>query len=270
MGSAPQRNMADLPLVTLDNNPLIALRNDEPDAPAVRALLDLNYAGLIAINVTRSTAMEAQRLTDRLEEPDLIAWLKSLGITRDNILTSWRSVGFETPGAPDTMTFDPRLELALTEHIHTILHPEMPFMWHVYRQSACENHHLTETQVQALLELETLHWGPTRIPLCPTPGLDALSNDEREGLAKFLERLNRRWFNAKNDAEGIHIHITLAWHTTHPEHSVFVTSDKRLRTETKRAALRALGYRGEILPPADAITFLCTVIEMPTSTQMGR
>src|SRR5262245_45453378 len=97
-GSELHRNPQDLPLVTLDNNAFIALRGNESTAPAVGDLIKLNSAGLICINVTVSTALEAQRPDELVEWQDhFIAWLESLGIRRSNIFTGPRSVGFSTP-----------------------------------------------------------------------------------------------------------------------------------------------------------------------------
>lgn len=266
MDSKPPPNQADLPLVTLDNNPLIALRNDEPDAPAVRELLAMNRAGLIAANVTMVTGMEAQRDEERLDgqgQMAQIAWIESLGIARDHIHTHPRSIGFATPEFPDGPTFAPWLEVAFAERLHTILHSEVPFMWWEYRDRESERRRLTETQKRALRELDDLRMGPIRIPPRPTPGLDALSSGERDELERFLTHLHRKWFNAKNDSEGLRIHITLAWHTTHPEHAVFVTSDGDFHKQTKLQELRALNFPGEILRPAEAVAFLRTVIGGP-------
>jgi hypothetical protein len=111
-------NPAELPLVTLDQNALVALRGDEPDAPAVRKLLDLNRVGLICVNVTMSTAMEAQQPKEQLEWQDLAIWIESFGIRREKIFTSSRSVGFMTLGEPNTMTFSPDAEKMLSLHFN--------------------------------------------------------------------------------------------------------------------------------------------------------
>jgi hypothetical protein len=269
MDSKPQRNPADLPLVTLDNNVFIALRNDEPAASEVRELLELDRDGLIAINVTVSTAMEAQPKGERLDWQGQTAWLESLGIGRDHIHTHPRSIGFATPDAPDAMTFDPRLEVAFAERIHKILHPEVPARWWEYRDYESEHRHLTDIQKRALLKLDDLRFGPLDILARPTPDLDALSSDEHEELERLLNHLHRKWFNASNDSEGLHIHITLAWHTTYPEHAVFVTSDEDFHKPKKLQALSAIGVRGQILRPAAAVTFLRTVTRMPNSAGIG-
>jgi hypothetical protein len=214
MDGEQPRKPADLPLVTLDNNVFIALRRDEANAAAARALLELNRAGLISINVTMSTGMEAQRPDEWGEWQKHIAWLESLGITLGNIFTGARSVGFTTPGAPNTITFDPQLEIRLMERIHVILFPNIPFSWFAYRHR--ETADLTDTVEQALLELEDLRHGPIRIPPLPTPALDGLADDEREHLRARLERLHRTWLNAKNDALGLYNHLTLAWYTAQP------------------------------------------------------
>ncbi len=82
---------------------------------------------------------------------------------------------------------------------------------------------------------------------------------EEAQTASACSRCYRVWGNAKNDALGFYNHLTLAWYTTHNEHSVFVTSDHNFLRSTKLEALRALGWRGEILQPADAVRFLRTI-----------
>ena len=92
-----------------------------------------------------------------------------------------------------------------------------------------------------------------------TPVLDTLKQTERDELWAICEDLYRRWTNKKNDALGLYNHITQALYTTHPEYAVFVTNDRNFRKQTKLAALRQLGFRGEILPPAEAVAFICKV-----------
>jgi hypothetical protein len=112
----------------------------------------------------------------------------------------------------------------------------------------------------------------------PTPALDALDQTEQEALRATLNDLHRIWTNVKNDALGLYNHITLASYTTYPERAVFVTSDRNFRKKTKLLALRQLGLRSEILPPAEAVTFICKVTgtsllrmerEHPTSAKMS-
>jgi hypothetical protein len=217
------KNQADLPLVTFDNNVLVALRGNEPDTPAAHILLELNRADLICLNVTMSTAMEAQRPGEEVEWSDVIARIESLGVPRENIFTTSRSVGFAVPTLPDILFFDIQLEQQLVERIHEILCPTVEFTWPPFRDRMTSD--LTPIQRQAGLELDTMKHG-TWIPPRPTPTLDTLTASEREELQTHLEDLCHSWFNAKNDAMGFHAHLTLGWHTSHPEHSVFVTRDK--------------------------------------------
>src|SRR5258705_1024328 len=106
------------PLVTLDNNAILAVRNDEPDAGAVRQLLALNRAGVITLNVTQSTALERQRVGEEVEMREQQAWLVGQGFAPENIFTSSRSIGFSTPDAPDIPTFDPDLQYLATQRLH--------------------------------------------------------------------------------------------------------------------------------------------------------
>lgn len=256
-------NPADLPLVTLDHNALIALRVHQPAEAAIRELLAMNAAGRIVANVTVSTGLEAQRPGEEMEWGDRVAWLESLGIAREHIFTGPRSIGFAVPSLPDTLVFDPRLEIAFPQRIHAILFPGVPYFWQHYRRRECERRGLTDLQKRALLELDEQRLGPTRIPPRPTPALDALGDAEREELRQALRDMYRQWNNAKCDALGFHGHLVQAWHTTHPERAVFVTDDGNFFKKTKAPALEGLGYRGKILRPADAVAFLRALSAVP-------
>lgn len=264
MGDEQHVNPADLPLVTLDNNAFIALRQHEPAEAAIRELLAMNAAGLIVANVTLSTGFEAQRSGEEMEWGERIHWLLGLGIVREHIFTHPESVGFAVPDLPDIPFFDPRLEFALARRIHAILFPDVPFLWYEHRQNECMDRSITGTRLQALLELDAERLGPTRIPPRPTPALDALGEAEREELRLALRRMQRRWNNAKCDALGLYNHITQTWrHTTHSEHAVFVTSDDNFFKKTKASELQALGYCGTILRPVDAVAFLRALSAVP-------
>jgi hypothetical protein len=269
MDSEPQRNPADLPLVTFDNNALVAVRRDEPTAPDVRTILMMNRAGLITANVTAMIEMEAQREEDRLKGQDLILWIQSLGIARANIFTRPRDVGFRTPDFTDGPTFDLSLEQACKESLFALLHPTMPTRWTVYFKGECEQ--LSPFWGKAAYELWRLRWGRDliRIPPLPTPYLDMLSMTERAELRQWVEKRHRKWVNAACDVEGLFIHISQATHTTHPEHAVFVTSDGGFHRQTKLDALRARNFPGGILRPAEAVEFLRGVTGILESAEVG-
>ena len=258
------QNPADRPLVTFDTNIIYALRNNEPDALPTRQLLAFNRAGVITINVTLSTALEEQRPDEQLEMHEYAAWLQEQGIAIDNSFTSSRTIGFYVPGTPPyTITYDVRLERALNERIHQILFPNIPFSWVEYLDQECARGGIVGTKREALIELDRqdmyIPYSPQAPTQLPTPALDALEQTEREEVRVLWTRLHRRWMNAKNDALGFYNHLTQAAHTTHPAYAVFVTNDGNFRKPTKLAALRQLGFRGEILPPAEAVAFICTV-----------
>lgn len=270
------RQLEDRPLVTLDNNALIALRRDELDAPAVRELLSLHRSELITINVTQSTALERQRAGEEMDMQAHRAWHLEQGIAPDRIFTASRSIGFDTTKAPGVPTFAPFLEVAAMQRVHEILSPTVPFMWRDYRDRECiafvKARHASEEMLRkfmrAMAELDRSRYG-VWIPPLPTPTLDAHSTVDQEAARALSTRLHRVWANKKHDALGLYNHITMAWHTTYPELAVFVTSDRNFRKPTKFAALRALGYGGEILPPAEAVAFLRTATHMLASAETG-
>ena len=264
-GQNPQ-NPADRPLVTFDTNIIYSLRNNEPDAPAIRQLLTLNCMGVITVNVTLSTALEKQRPNAKLSMQDYAAWLQEQGIAIADIFSGPRTVGFHVRGDPPNMTtFDGRFERMLNERIHNIFFPNIPFSWYEYREQECERRSIQGIRRQALIELDALRWGgyipPTRhAPMQPpTPALNTLAMAEQEDLRVLQEELHEEWANKKNDALGFYAHLTRAAHTTHPEYSVFVTNDGNFHRRTKLVELRQLGFRGEILRPAEAVTFLLKV-----------
>src|SRR5258708_26873270 len=92
------------PLVTLDNNAILAVRNDEPDAGAVRQLLAFNQDGIITLNVTQSTALERQRADAEVQMQEQRAWFVKQGIASDTIFIPSRSIGFSAADAPDIPT----------------------------------------------------------------------------------------------------------------------------------------------------------------------
>jgi hypothetical protein len=60
--------------------------------------------------------------------------------------------------------------------------------------------------------------------------------------------------NKKNDALGLYNHLTNAVRTTYPDQSIFVTCDKHFLKKIE--AIRRCGFRGEILAPGDAVSFI--------------
>ena len=259
-------NPADRPFVTFDTNIIYSLRNNEPDAQPARQLLALYRASVITINITLSTALEERRADEEQEMHEYAAWLQEQGIEPGNIFTHSRTMGFQLPGdPPKTITFAPHLELWAMERVHRILFPNIPFRWFDYREQECTRLGIVGTRRKALVELDALGLG-VYIPLSPlaparrpTPTLDTLEQIEQEELSSTLNRLKRTWMNAKNDALGLYSHISHAIQTTYPERAVFVTGDRNFRKKTKLLALRQLGLRGEILPPTEAVAFICKV-----------
>ncbi|WP_201372660.1 hypothetical protein [Ktedonobacter robiniae] len=260
-------NPAERPLVTLDNNVVVAYRNNDPNDALVqlaRQLRALNRAGVITLNVTLSTALEEQRPDAELTMHEYATWLQEQGIDRCNIFTSSRTIGFRVPSTdPNTITFDFQLERALNERIHRILFPKTPFSWFEYRNQECTRQNIVGIKRDALIELDARDFYFQSSPQAPeqmlTPALDALEQTEREEMHMLLKRLRRRWMNAKNDALGLYGHITNAVHTIYPDRAVFVTNDNNFFKQTKVAGLRELNIPGRILRPADAVVFLCSI-----------
>lgn len=264
MDATKSCNPADLPLVTLDNNAVVAVRDSDSNAPAVNELLRLNRAGQIVINVTFSTALEAGPGGKYRDTQQYVLWLESLGILRRNIFTHSRTLGFVDPSDPGVISFDSGRETQEMMHLHHIMFPQIPFLWNESRDVRCARAGLPP---MAMAEYE-LAQDPYYIPLTPrhppqppTPRYDALTPDEQTQIQDLYVRIKRKWHNAKNDSLGLYAHLTTAAETMHPEWSVFVTSDEDdFLKPTKLRQIRAMGFRSGILRPVEAVAFLRTVI----------
>jgi len=250
----------ECPLVTFDNNVLISLKNEKDDVLSIRQLFAMGRAKKIIINITLSSALENPQSGKKKDIQQDMAWLIGRGILPENIYTGPRSVGFQTQDASSTITFDPSSEITLNWHIHTILFPEWPWSWIDYCKRECRRNDLSNAEKSAITELDALRWGmyipptPQSPSKRPTPTLDTLSMEEQQKLQDLLKRWNKNWMNKKNDSLGFYNHMSQSWHTPHPENAVFVTTDKNFRKKTE--ALRKFGFRGQILPPREAIAFL--------------
>lgn len=246
-------------LVTFDNNILIDLRKDiEPTANYARQLLGFNREGRITVSTTISTMLEKQRPGEEMSLQELMAWLQEMGFTSEHIFMGPRTIAFNVQGV---MTFGPDRESALNQCIHYAMFPNIPFHWREYLDQQCTKQGIVNTKREALIELDNkmqlpyIPYSPQAPQQRPTPALDTLEQDEIEVLSDLYLDLHDRWGNAKNDALGLYNHLTNAVHTTYPDQSIFVTSDKR-HFLNKIGSIRKCGFRGEILPPADAVAFI--------------
>lgn len=246
-------------LVTFDNNILIDLRKgNEPVATYVRQLLDFNSEGKITVATTISTMLEKQRAGEEMSIQEYIAWLQKIGFASEHIFIGSRTVAFNVQGM---ITWDIDRELALNQCIHYAMVPNIPFHWREYLDQQCTKKGIVGTRREGLIELDNkmhlpyIPYSPQAPRQRPTPALDTLDQDEIEILSDLYLDLHDRWGNAKNDTLGLYNHLTNAVHTTYPDQSIFITSDKRHFLNKIGSILRC-GFRGEILPPADAVAFI--------------
>lgn len=265
-------NPARRPLVTLDNNVISALRDSDPNDPAMqpeRQLCALNRANVITLNVTLSTVQEQPRPGANLEWHEYATWLEEQGIAPNHVFTRPCTVGFYNTTS-HTITFDHRLVTAFRRRIHEILFPNMPFIWDEYRDQECALRGITEKKREAFIELDHLgRYNPYFRPFpplylhapaqFPTPSFDLLDQTEQEEVHFLRQKLYKTWRNKINDSLGFYCHLTQALYTTHPEQAVFVTNDKIFFKQTKAAAFRKLGIPGRILRSAEAVAFLCDI-----------
>lgn len=276
-GASEGMNKYDRPLVTLDNNPLLAyfkVESDEPRSPkdevdglAVRDLFEMQRAGIIRLMVGLSTALEKQRPGEEKEMHAFATQLEALGIDREDIFTAPRTIGFSSLDEPGTIIFNVEQERMLNEVIHSILfkgkvEPDarnVPFEWWRFRDEECERRGITGIEKDAVAELDRLRLSPF---LVPSPlVLDKVSPARKEELAAILTKMNNDWMNKKNDALGLYNHLTHAYHTSVPQHAVFVTSDKNFKKrnnlfeKTAWELLQSMGFPGHILEPEEAVTY---------------
>lgn len=244
-------------LVTLDNNILIDLRkNIDPVATYARQLLHFNREGKITVATTLSTMLERQPTGEERSVQELLAWLEEIGIASEHIFMGPRIVAFNVQGV---FTWGVDRELALNQCLHYAMFPQIPFYWRDYLDQECAKRGVVGIRREALIELDNnrspyIPPSPEAPQQYPTPLLDALMPDEREELFTLYEKLSRNWTNKKNDALGLYNHLTHAVHSTYPDQSIFVTRDKDFLN--KIAVIRRCGFRGEILTPGDAVSFI--------------
>lgn len=281
----------DRPLATLDHNPLVAYFDSErvvpqnskdlDDASEMRELFALQRAGAVRLMVGLSTALEKPRRGEQRKElHDLARELEAMGIARADILTTPRTIGVSVPDEPNTVFYDLALGTTLNREIRAILFEgkserdakNVAFDWRPYRDGACRRWCVTESEVPALAELDALRPGPY-IPSSPcaprrpaTPTLDALAPERRARLTDIIQDMADDWMNTKNDALGLFNHLTHALHTHAPQHAIFVTSDGNFKQKGKWARLKALGFPGHIMEPAEAVAYFRSLANAGVAT----
>ena len=258
-------------LVTLDNNILIDLRNNiDPVATYARQLLNFNREGKITVATTLSTMLERQPKGQERSVQELLAWLEEIGIAREHNFEGPRTIAFNVQGV---FTWSVDRALALNQCLHYAMFPHIPFYWRDYLDQECAKRGIVGIRLAVLIEIDNrkspyIPPSPQAPQQYPTPFLDALRQDEREELLTLYEKISRNWSNKKNDALGLYNHLTNAVHTTYPDQSIFVTCDRHFLN--KIAAIRRCGFRGEILGPGDAVSFIEKVAVEPGAAEQRK
>jgi hypothetical protein len=115
---------------TLDTNCLIALANNEPDATAVRALVNADDAGKARVAVVAVSASERQRERTYLADFEAFkAWLADLNLTHLEIL---RPIMYFGISFWDWCLWSDAEMVQLENSIHGILFPNIEFNWADY------------------------------------------------------------------------------------------------------------------------------------------
>lgn len=258
-------------LVTLDNNILIDLRNNiDPVATYARQLLTFNREGTITVATTLSTMLERQPPGQERSVQELLAWLEEIGIAREHNFKGPQTIAFNVQGV---FTWSVGRELALNQCLHSVLFPQIPFYWRDYLDQQCAKRGIIGTRREAIFELDNkklpyIPHSPQAPQEWPTPAFDTFQQDEQEALAIIFEEIYRKWGNKKNDSLGLYNHLTNAVHTTYPDQSIFVTCDRHFLN--KIAAIRRCGFRGEILGPGEAVSFIEKVAVEPGAAEQRK
>jgi hypothetical protein len=264
-----------LPVVTLDNNPLVGYFNVEDndprttptnreDAAAVRELLALQSADVIRLMVTISTMFENQPAGKTLDVQAMIARLSSLGLDRQDIFAERRNIGISTPDEPNVGIYGADSDRWVSMFIHAVLNQgriepnakNIDFTWPAYRDHMCAQEWarrgVGEIEMRAIGELDRLRMG---IPPRSMPALDACSAEQRAIAGDILAHLFKQWNRASCDANGLVIHASHALYSPahQQQHAVFVTSDKIIVRLSTREWLKAIRFPGHIMRPSEAV-----------------
>jgi hypothetical protein len=142
--------------------------------------------------------------------------------------------------------------------VQQILRPLIPFYWQDYRDEKCKKAGLPVEAMWDYDAAQGIYIPPTpqHPRQRPTPHYDALTLEDQSRVNDMYRKLRRIWSNAKNDSLGLYNHLTVAALSTNPDKSVFVTSDRGFLKASVLPQLRALGFKGEIMRPYDAVQFL--------------
>jgi hypothetical protein len=264
----------DRPLATLDYNVLLSYKKvmsgapdcmpkDEADAQALDVLLTLNRQGLIRLMVSTMAMIENRRGDEELDLVALTEWLVSLGLDRSDVLTHPESMAFSVPEAPGVATYGPHLEMEFSHAVHAILFEgkvepgarNINFRWYDYRDQECERRGIVAFDREALVALDFLRMNRGWDPPPRQPILGLLAPEKRSALQAALNAMRRTWINAACDVEHVIIHVAHVQRTLVPHHAVFVTSDRNFTRQGKWDKLKALGFPGHIMAPAEALAY---------------
>jgi hypothetical protein len=271
----------DRPLATLDHNVLLSHKKivsgapdctpkDVADAQALDGLLALNRQGKIRLMVSTMAMIENRRGDEELDLVALVEWLVSLGLDRGDVLTHPESMAFSVAGAPGVATYGPHLEMQFRQSVHAILFEgkvepgarNIDFRWFDYRDHECARQGIVGSDREALLALDELWFKRGQIPAPRPPILDAFAPEKRSALQATLNSMRRIWTNAECDVEHVIIHLAHVQRTRVPHHAVFVTSDRNFTRQGKWDKLKALGFPGHIMEPAEALAYFRPLLAM--------
>jgi len=115
---------------TLDTNCIIALENDEPTAPAIRALLRAHDYGAATVAVAAITASERQRNQRQLQ--NFSEFQQRLAALKLDSLEILRPIFYWDISFWDWCYWADERMLALERKIHEVLFPDVPFLWPEY------------------------------------------------------------------------------------------------------------------------------------------
>lgn len=228
-------------LVTLDNNSIIALENDEePNATAMKQLIAFHRQGIIKIIVGWRTLLEKPRQgKGHLWFPEEErSRMDALGLSAVELFKTPQTMWFLNEEG--FLTYEH--ELPFLRAIHEILFPNIDFDFRDYLKRYCKEHQLDLD----LLEQVAFYSSPlTRVYSSPAEWELRLAREQQLAdnprITQQYRKIREKWTNAKNDALGLCAHTS--WRG-----DIFVTSDKNFY----KVKLFSL-IPGKILPPKEAV-----------------
>lgn len=231
-------------LVTLDHNCIVALeKHEEPDADAIKQLINFQKKGVVRLIVGKSTIYEKPHQGEKLlGYPEQKHRMKALGLENADLFKPHQTMLFYNEEG--YLTLEPGTLYLQT--VHELLFPTIDFDFFDYLKRYCQQKQLDYD----LFKCAHFYSRPfTRVYTLPAEWEQRLAKEQEFAnntqVMQTLKKIQGKWMNVKNDALGLCAHAS--W-----EGDIFVTNDKNFFKESVKKKLSLL-IPGKILRPKDAV-----------------